>query len=248
MKAFSCFILLEKFAKNFNTEGKAVKETLMLVVYPLPLEESIYRLRRGSGLFISVLGVWRCLSNNKLNNVLRFLYLFNQPNSGTQEVYKTSFMKKQVIVLGLLVAGLTTHATKFSEILITMLDGSTTTVLIDKKPIVKVNNNVMTIESTTGTTIELDRAKVARFNFIDETNTNINTVQYDQPLSVEKNGDLLIFNNLTPNSEIRIYSFDGILIKSVNVSGNYTLNTLDMPSGVYIVTVNGVSSKIAITK
>ena len=44
----------------------------MLVAYPLPDKRYRYPIRRGSGLFIYLLGVWRCLLRDKQEIIPRF--------------------------------------------------------------------------------------------------------------------------------------------------------------------------------
>lgn len=58
---------------SFKSEKKrAVELTLMLVAYPLPDKGYIYPTRRGSGLFISLIGVWRCLLEDRQEIIPRF--------------------------------------------------------------------------------------------------------------------------------------------------------------------------------
>ena len=44
----------------------------MLVAYPLPGKGYRYPIRRGSGLFISLIGVWRCLLEDRQETIPRF--------------------------------------------------------------------------------------------------------------------------------------------------------------------------------
>lgn len=150
------------------------------------------------------------------------------------------------IALGLLVAGITAQATEYAGILVTMIDGTSTTIRIDEKPIVTISNNKLIIK-TTEATAEFDRAKVARFNFLDE-ESGIDGVQANESAFVKQEGDLFIFNNLPADSEIKIYNLEGVLMKNETATGDYALSTADLISGVYIVSVNGVSTKIAVTR
>ena len=49
----------------------------MLVVYPLPDKGYRYPVRRGSGLFIYLLGVWRCLLEDRQEIIPRFFVYLN---------------------------------------------------------------------------------------------------------------------------------------------------------------------------
>ncbi len=61
---------------------------------------------------------------------------------------------------------------------------------------------------------------------------------------VNKSG-ILLFSNLPANSEIKLYAIDGKLLNSEVATGNYSINISNFPTGIYIVNVNGISTKIA---
>lgn len=65
MKAFLAYPVRE-IRQNLDQKGNAVKAPMFVVYLLLYMEHQDIRLMRGSGLFISGLGVWRCPSNNKL--------------------------------------------------------------------------------------------------------------------------------------------------------------------------------------
>lgn len=68
---------------NFkNTRVKSSRQTLMLVEYPLPDKGYRYPVGRGSGLFISCLGVWRCLLRDKQEHHSTLSYINNKSQIG----------------------------------------------------------------------------------------------------------------------------------------------------------------------
>ncbi len=58
-------------------------------------------------------------------------------------------------------------------------------------------------------------------------------------------GSVLLFSNLPTDSEIKLYAIDGKLLQNEVATGNYNINITNLPSGIYIVNVNGISTKIA---
>ena len=67
---------------------RAVNERSCLSYIHSPARGTGIPIRRGSGLFISLLGVWRCLREDKLNIVPRFFFYLNLSifaNPGTRE-------------------------------------------------------------------------------------------------------------------------------------------------------------------
>ena len=59
-------------------------------------------------------------------------------------------------------------------------------------------------------------------------------------------GDALVFKSLQANSEVRIYSVDGMLVfsKRVGQAGEYSFPLTGLAAGTYIVNVNGSTYKV----
>ena len=70
----------------------------MLVAYPLPDKGYRYPIRRGSGLFIYLLGVWRCLLRNKQEIIPRFFVSQLTVNSG-MDATPNKMLKKRLFLL-----------------------------------------------------------------------------------------------------------------------------------------------------
>lgn len=68
---------------------------------------------------------------------------------------------------------------------------------------------------------------------------------WQNEVEVVNKGGVLSFANLPADSEIKLYSVDGKLLKSEVVTDNYSIIITNLTNGVYIVNVNGVSTKIA---
>ena len=153
-------------------------------------------------------------------------------------------MRKLILAL-LLLSVVVTHAQEYSKVVVTLTDGTSRTISLSEKPIVTIANGKLVIKTDMSTT-EFDRANVARFNFDAEVD-GVDEILLDDD-GVTKDGDNLYLSNLPENSLIKIYTADGSLVKSMTASSAYTISLAELSAGVYIVSVNGVSTKIAVTR
>ena len=154
-------------------------------------------------------------------------------------------MRKVLMPLFLLLFSSMMLAQEYNNVVVTLTDGTSRTISLSEKPIVTIANGKLVIKTDMSTT-EFDRANVARFNFVSDL-VGIDEISSDDN-EVIKDGDNLYFSNLPENSLIKIYTADGSLVKSMTASGAYKIFLAEFSAGVYIVSVNGVSTKIAITR
>lgn len=154
-------------------------------------------------------------------------------------------MRKVLMPLFLLLFSSMMLAQEYNNVVVTLTDGTSRTISLSEKPIVTIANGKLVIKTDMSTT-EFDRANVARFNFVSDL-VGIDEISSDDN-EVIKDGDNLYFSNLPEDSLIKIYTADGSLVKNMTVSGAYKISLADFSAGVYIVSVNGVSTKIAVTR
>ena len=151
-------------------------------------------------------------------------------------------MKKTILSVILMAFGVLSHAESYEGILVTLVDGTTTTISFSEKPVIKFQSDKLVVHSDAVST-EFDRSKVSRFNYVGDVTTRVDVVVKND-VKVFNKGGVLLFANLPVNSEIRLFSADGKLLKRDISTDNYVLNITDFSSGIYIVKVNGVSTKI----
>ena len=151
-------------------------------------------------------------------------------------------MKKLLLTMLLMAMGFVSYAEGYAGILVTMVDGSTATISFDENPVIKLQPEKLIVKTDVATT-EFDRSAVARFNYV----TDLSGVEVIEKNDVEvvNKGGVLSFANLPTASEIKLYSVDGKLLKNEIATGSYTLELTNLSTGIYIVNVNGVSTKIA---
>ena len=143
--------------------------------------------------------------------------------------------------MALIAIALASYAKGYEGILVTMVDGTTATINFDENPIIKLKPEKLVVQTDIATT-EFDRSKVARFNYV----TDLSGVEgIDRSaVTIGNNGSTLYLSGLPTDSAIDVYSSDGKLLESVRATGNHTIEISGLPAGVYIVSVNGVSTKI----
>ncbi len=101
------------------------------------------------------------------------------------------------------------------------------------------------IITTTKTKISYPLEQVHRFTYSDGTNGIMST--YSMKVTLSDNGEVLTFDGLRPQTSITLYNIAGQLLSITNSdsSPQVKVSVSDLPTGVYIIKVNGVSYKIS---
>lgn len=155
-------------------------------------------------------------------------------------------MKKVFLLLMMMVVANMMYSQEYDGITLTMTDGTTTIVkLTGERPTIKFVDNKFVV-STADATTEFNRSDIDRLNY--NVGAGVETI-YHESISINNNGDALIVTGLPCNSNILIYSIDGQLIsREKSNDETYVLQLNSLNKGVYIVSINGVSTKISITR
>ncbi|MBE6309766.1 MAG: T9SS type A sorting domain-containing protein [Bacteroidales bacterium] len=132
----------------------------------------------------------------------------------------------------------------YSGIEVTLTDGTGMVITMSERPVITFSGDKLVVKTETGIT-ELVRSKVKTFNYL--TSSSVEELKVGD-FKVSDTGDMLLFNNLPAGSEITVCDISGKLVKSATAEGNYRINVSDLSSDVYIVSVNGVSTKIVIKR
>lgn len=141
--------------------------------------------------------------------------------------------------------GVMIHAQEYESITMTMVNGVTTTVVLSGEPTIKFIDDKLVI-TTQDATAEFDRQEIMQLNY--NVVAGIENVNIDN-ISVVNNGEALIFSNLLDNSHIMVFDLSGRLLKSDRSLGSsFVLPFSGLSNGIYIVNVNGVSTKISVTR
>jgi hypothetical protein len=92
--------------------------------------------------------------------------------------------------------------------------------------------------------MRFDKSDVLRFTYKGGT-MGVNTPTEDS--NVDQQGDKIVFHNIKPNDQVTIHSSNGIRVpvRLSRIGNDVTLSLSQIPNGVYILTVNGRTSKFA---
>ncbi|MBR5898055.1 MAG: T9SS type A sorting domain-containing protein [Muribaculaceae bacterium] len=155
-------------------------------------------------------------------------------------------MKKFLSLFLMLILGLVVHSKEYYGITIMMLDGSITTVRLSGEPVIKYCEEKIVI-TTNETTAEIAQENVVSLSYSD-VNSVEDLADSTDNLYISKKGEMLIFENLPTNSNILMHNINGIQIKNITASDYYEISLSNLSAGIYIVSVNGVSTKISINR
>ncbi len=119
-------------------------------------------------------------------------------------------------------------------------DGSKTTVELSQLPQVRFENDKVLVTSSV-LDMQYDAEEILRFTYEDGTGEDAGLI--DGIASVQ--GDRLSFRGATSAEQVSVYSANGTRIPVVlsSANGRQSLSLSSLPSGVYILKVNGKSCK-----
>lgn len=120
-------------------------------------------------------------------------------------------------------------------------DGKTTDVELFTQPCVEFQNDKVLITSTV-LNMEYPKEQVLRFTYKGAT---VGVTAPKTEADMSRDGDRLVFHNVKVTDRVSIYTTNGIRVPvRLNRSGNTaTLSLSQIPSGVYLLSVNGRTSK-----
>lgn len=150
-------------------------------------------------------------------------------------------MKKLLIILMLAGSRLTASA-QTQVLVLHHKDNTTTDVELYTKPAITFEGDKMLINSSV-LHMELKLGDVVRFSY-KEKSTNIEHSETDATYT-QQNG-LIVFNGIQDASKITVYKSDGtrMPVRFSNYNGQLGFSLSSLPTGVYILSINGKTAKI----
>lgn len=150
-------------------------------------------------------------------------------------------MKKLLILIQILfIAGIA-----FADdqcLMIWMTDGSAKAIALSDEPVTTFADGNMVVK-TSKSTISFPLSIVAKYTY-DFMPDDIAAPKTEK-ISFSSDGNSITFNGLKENTEIKVFSTSGVLVKqqtAMHSPATVTLN--DLPSGVYAVKVDGITYSI----
>lgn len=123
-------------------------------------------------------------------------------------------------------------------------DGTKVAYALKEKPKVTFTEADLVI-TTNGVEVNYSLASMARFTYENNPSSSITNLETDKPY-FKLEGDMLLFYDLKANSTVSVYSLNGTLMfsKTVQQNGEYAFSLSNLNTGIYLVTVNGLTYKI----
>lgn len=132
-----------------------------------------------------------------------------------------------------------------SVLMVWAKDGTKVAFALAEKPTVTFDAANLLISSG-GVSVSYPLENMARFTYGSGEPTDIKGAEADRA-SFKVNGETLLFPALKANSTVSVYSLNGTLVlkKTTGADGECAIPLSGMASGVYVITVNGLSYKIS---
>jgi hypothetical protein len=123
-------------------------------------------------------------------------------------------------------------------------DGSKVAYALAEKPKITFTETDLVI-SAQGVDVNYSLDNLLRFTYEASDDTAIRDLKTDK-VSFKLEGESLLFMDLSPNSKVSLYDLNGKLVfsKAILLSGEYSFPLSNLNSGIYLVTVNGLTYKI----
>lgn len=152
-------------------------------------------------------------------------------------------MKKNIILLLLSFFCLSSIAEETTHVVVWAKDQSRVAYALDGNPKITFTETELVIESR-GTKVNYPLESMDHLTY-EAHPSSIKDLRSDKEL-IRLEGESLLFPSLKANSTMSIYSTDGILVLRKNIlqEGEYAFPLSLLPTGVYLVNVNGLTYKI----
>ena len=154
-------------------------------------------------------------------------------------------MKRRLLFVLFCLPFLSTFAENIPTLLmIWSKDGTKQAYALSEKPNLTLSDNKLIITTST-LTADHELNSLARFTYEQSDETDLSNLLTDGK-GYQLDQESICFPHLDANSKINIYRTDGsiVLKKEIKESGSYAFPLSGLPSGVYILQVNGSTSKI----
>lgn len=153
-------------------------------------------------------------------------------------------MKKLLLLLLLLPICLSTMAEEYkTHLVVWAKDQSKVAYALDDEPKITFTETELVIESKTFK-VSYPLEDMDRFTY-ESQSSGIKDLQTEKK-TFQIEGESLIFPSLKANSSVALYSLNGTLIlkKTIKEAGEYSFPLSNLMTGVYMVSVNGITYKV----
>lgn len=123
-------------------------------------------------------------------------------------------------------------------------DGTKVAYALSEKPKIAFSETDLVI-TTQGVDVNYPLDSMSRFTYEANDETTIRNLKTDK-VSFKLDGESLLFMDLSPNSTVSLHTLNGesVFSKTVQTAGEYSFPLSNLTTGVYLVTVDGLTYKI----
>lgn len=152
-------------------------------------------------------------------------------------------MLRIVIIILSVIVSIRLHAQNLEDCLSLMMkDGSTTEVFLSSRPTIQLNQDELVINAG-HSKLSFDLTKVANYTF---TKKMSGMTWILDGSHIDIGNERIEFSECSTIRKISLTNMSGIIVRSATINAGelFSLPLTDLQTGVYILTVNGISTKI----
>ncbi len=142
-------------------------------------------------------------------------------------------------------------ATGYKSVVINKMDNTTMSIAMEGDMTTSIANGELNLSCAKGD-ITMMISDVRNWTFSTKSGASDLWAGIELPIGDEvtciMESDRILIENLPQNSVVALYTIDGRTISSATVGGNYELSLVGLQHGVYVLTYNNKSLKIAVAK
>lgn len=151
-------------------------------------------------------------------------------------------MKSKLLTLSVILLALYGSCTAYAQKLVVWhFDGSTTEIELFTQPLVQFSGDKVLVTSPV-INLEYGQNDIIRFTYRDiDTKISMPEARTD----IEQKDGQIVFHNVSSSDKVAVYKADGIRlpVQFIFQGGNAVLPLSSFPSGIYLLSVNGRTSK-----
>ncbi len=157
-----------------------------------------------------------------------------------------------MIVAAMLLALGVANAFGYQSVVVNMADGTSLAIQGSQGMTASIADGELRFMNTDETFISLQLNEVKGWEFSsipgDAEWSALDCISGDAQTALIRTSDALILENLPAGSHVRFVSLSGIAISAATVSGTYSISLAGISSGVYMLTYNNKTVKIAVSR
>lgn len=157
-----------------------------------------------------------------------------------------------MIAVAMLLALGVADASGYQSVVVNMADGTSLAIQGSQGMTAAIADGELRFMNTDETFISLQLNEVKGWDFSsmpgDAEWSALDCIPGDAQTILTRTSDALILENLPSGSYVRFVSLSGITISAATVSGAYSISLAGIPSGVYMLTYNNKTVKIAVSR